>query len=181
MSNDQHGREPASLWVERYAHLVRKRGTVLDLACGAGRHTRLFASMGMQVTAVDHNAEALAALTQTGVETLWADIEKGAWPLQGRHFDAVIVTNYLWRPLLPYIAQAVAERGVILYETFARGNERFGKPSNPEFLLRPDELMQHFSAAQGFDVVAFEDVIQQKPTPACIQRICAVKLPLPTR
>lgn len=172
-----HGREPASLWIEQYAHLVRKQGTVLDVACGAGRHARLFAAMGMKVTAVDRNAEALAEMTaHTGIATLWADLENAAWPLPERSFDAVIVTNYLWRPLLPTLAATVAEKGVILYETFARGNERFGKPSNPDFLLAPDELLQHFGPDKGFHVIAYEDVVLDLPKPACVQRIAAIKL-----
>jgi SAM-dependent methyltransferase len=172
-----HGREPASAWIEKYAYLARKQGTVLDLACGAGRHVRLFAAMGMQVTAVDRNAQALAELTQTGVKTVWADIENGPWPLEGQQFDCVVVTNYLWRPLLSRIADSVNHGGVILYETFAQGNERYGKPSNSEFLLAPDELLVHFGPAKGFHVVAYEDLVIESPKPACVQRICAVKQP----
>lgn len=172
-----HGSEPVSPWVQRYAHLARKHGTVLDLACGTGRHARFFSSQGMRVTGVDKNAEALAELTTHGIETLWADIEAGTWPLEGRSFDTVIVTNYLWRLLLPRIAACVAERGVIIYETFALGNEHYGKPSNPDFLLAPDELLQHFGAKQGFQVIAYEDITQKTPKPARIQHIAAVKLP----
>jgi SAM-dependent methyltransferase len=172
-----HGNEPVSDWVQRYAHLARKQGTVLDVACGAGRHARFFASQGMRVTAVDKNASALAQLTQYGIETLWADLENSAWPLAGRSFDTVIVTNYLWRPLLPLIAASVMERGVIIYETFAQGNERYGKPANPDFLLAPDELMQHFGSKQGFEVIAYEDITLELPKPARVQRIAAVKLP----
>jgi SAM-dependent methyltransferase len=172
-----HGNEPVSDWVQRYAQLVRKQGSVLDVACGAGRHAKFFAAMGMKVTGVDKNAAALAELTQHGIETLWADIENGLWPFEGRSFDMVIVTNYLWRPLLPHIAACVSERGVIIYETFAQGNERYGKPSNPDYLLAADELMQHFGPKQGFEVIAYEDITLEKPKPARVQRIAAVKQP----
>ncbi len=172
-----HGNEPVSTWVQRYAHLARKQGTVLDVACGAGRHARFFAAMGMKVTGVDKNAAALAELTQYGIRTLWTDIESSPWPFVGHSFDTVIVTNYLWRPLLPLIAACVMERGAIIYETFAQGNERYGKPANPDFLLAPDELMQHFGTKQGFEVIAYEDITLELPKPARVQRIAAVKLP----
>jgi SAM-dependent methyltransferase len=170
-----HGNEPVSDWVQRHAQLVRKQGSVLDVACGAGRHAKFFAAMGMKVTGVDKNAAALAQLTQHDIETLRADIENGPWPFAGRSFDGVIVTNYLWRPLLPHIAACVNERGVIIYETFAQGNERYGKPSNPNYLLAPDELMQHFGPKQGFEVSAYEDITLELPKPARVQRIVAIK------
>jgi len=145
---------------------------VLDVACGSGRHVRWFAGRGCQVTGVDRDAAAIAPL-QSIAEVLLADLEGGPWPLPGERFDAVVVTNYLWRPLLPAIVQAVAEGGVLLYETFAQGNETVGKPSNPAFLLRPGELLE---AAQGLRVVAFEDGFIEGP-PRFVQRLAAVREP----
>src|SRR4030095_12680933 len=127
--------------------------TVLDVACGSGRHVRWFAARGCRVTAIDRDAAALAPLAAIG-ETGVADIENGPWPLPGRRFDAVVVTNYLWRPLMPVIIASVADDGTLLYETFSAGNETVGKPSNPDFLLAPGELLQ---AATQLRIVAFED------------------------
>lgn len=165
-----HAGTEASAWVQRWSHLVAPGASVLDLACGSGRHLRWFAQRGCRVTGVDRDAEALAA--SSGIaETVLADIEAGPWPLAGRCFDAVVVTNYLWRELLPTIVACVAEGGVLLYETFADGNQSVGKPSNPKFLLRPGELLQ---AAQGLRVVAFEDGFEQAPE-RFVQRLVAVR------
>jgi SAM-dependent methyltransferase len=139
-----------SAWVVRFAGLIRPGGRALDVACGGGRHARLLASLGHAVEAVDRDAPALAGLADVaGVRTTCSDIEGGAWPYPGARFDAVVVTNYLHRPLLPVLVSSLAQGGVLLYETFARGNERYGRPSNPEFLLEPGE-------------------------PALLQRICAI-------
>ena len=165
-----HAGTEASAWVQRWSHLVAPGASVLDVACGSGRHLRWFAQRGCRVTGVDRDAEALAA--SSGIaETVLADIEAGPWPLAGRCFDAVVVTNYLWRELLPTIVACVAEGGVLLYETFADGNQSVGKPSNPKFLLRPGELLQ---AAQGLRVVAFEDGFEQAPE-RFVQRLVAVR------
>ena len=161
----------ASPWILRFAHLIAPGSNVLDLACGRGRHTRYFTGRGCKVTAVDIDIGAVSGLA--GVEAIKADLENGdGWPLAGRQFDAVIVTNYLWRPLLPDIIAATAPQGVLLYETFGRGNEKFGKPSSPAFLLNPGELP---SAVQGvLQVVAYEHGRITSPKAAIVQRICAV-------
>jgi len=144
-----HGAEAPSPWVTRFAHLIAAGAQVLDVACGAGRHTMLLPRAACSVDAVDRDAGLATFFSgQANVRFLPADIEAGAWPYAGRQFDAVIVTNYLHRPLLPVLRDAVAENGVLIYETFARGNEAFGKPSNPAFLLQPLELLDAF--AQGF-------------------------------
>lgn len=161
-----------SAWVVRWSHLIVHKGTVLDVACGAGRHARYFAQRGHPVKAVDRDAGALAALAGwSGVEPVRADIEEGTWPYTGETFAAIVVTNYLYRPLLPILVDAVAPGGILIYETFAQGNERFGRPSNPAFLLRPGELLQ---AVRGkLRVIAYEDLQVDGPKPAMVQRICA--------
>jgi SAM-dependent methyltransferase len=159
-----------SPWVQRWSHLVPPRGSVLDVACGSGRHVRWFADRGCRVTAVDRDAAAVEPL-QAIAELLVADIENGPWPFAGRRFDAVIVTNYLWRPLLPTLIASVADGGVLIYETFADGNQTVGKPSNPDFLLKPGELLQ---AAQGLEVVAYENGFLDTP-PRFVQRMAAMK------
>ena len=145
---------------------------MLDLACGSGRHSRFLAAQGFQVRAVDRDAQALAALHGlAGVKASVADLERASWPLQGVKFDGVLVTNYLHRPLFPRILDALAPAGVLIYETFAAGNECFGKPSNPDFLLRPGELLD---VARGrLRVIAYEDLEVTTPKPARIQRLCA--------
>ncbi len=145
---------------------------MLDVACGSGRHLRWLAEQGFRVTGIDRDAEALAALHSTG-RTLVADIENAPWPLAGERFDAVVVTNYLWRPLWPVLLASLAAGGVLTYETFAVGNEAFGKPSNPDFLLRAGELLE---ACQGLHVVAYEDGVLDAP-PRRVQRIAAVNGP----
>jgi SAM-dependent methyltransferase len=168
-ASNPHGDLEPSPWVRRWSHLVRRDATVLDVACGSGRHVRWFARLGARVTGVDRDASALAGLTGLA-ETVAADIEHGPWPFAGRRFDAVVVTNYLWRPLLPAIVAAVADGGVLLYETFALGQETIGKPSNPDFLLQPGELL---CAAARLRVVAFEDGFLANPD-RFVQRIAAV-------
>ncbi|WP_087722925.1 class I SAM-dependent methyltransferase [Pandoraea sp. PE-S2T-3] len=171
-----HGTGAPSAWVARWAHLVRPGARALDLACGYGRHTRWLAGLGAQVSAIDRDADALATLAALpGVTALQADLEGAAWPLPDEAvFDVVIVTNYLYRPLLARIAACVAPGGVLLYETFAQGNERFGKPSNPLFLLAPGELLDVARAA-NLRVAAYEDVTLAAPRAACVQRLCATR------
>lgn len=161
-------------WVERWAEQLRPGGTVLDVACGGGRHARFFASRGHRVTAVDRDAAALAGLRGIAVvDVTCADIEAGPWPYAGRNFDAVVVTNYLHRPLFPALLGVLAPGGVWIYETFAVGNERYGRPANPDFLLKPGELL---AVVQGqLRVMAFEDLYVDTPKPAMVQRICAIK------
>ncbi len=151
---------------------------MLDIACGQGRHMKWFAEKGHAVTGVDRSPTAIESAARFG-EAVLADIEIGPWPLmdgtQVRQFAAVIVTNYLWRDLFPVIAQSVARGGVLIYETFAKGNETLGKPSRPDFLLQPAELL---SAFEELHIVAFEDGFLDKP-PRLVQRIAAVQLGLP--
>ncbi len=155
--------------------LIRRGGRVLDLATGSGRHTRLLLESGLVVCAVDRDTSALLPLAGAGCEVRQIDLETGAsWPL-GAGYDAIVVTNYLHRPLLPAIAEALAAGGVLIYETFARGNERFGRPHNPDFLLRPGELLDAFPM---LTVIAFEQGEVSVPRPAVIQRIAAVAGPL---
>lgn len=166
-----HATLAPSPWVQRWSTLVPAGATVLDLACGQGRHLRWFAQRGCSVTGVDRDAAALAASAGLG-ELITADVENGPWPLPGRRFDAVVVTNYLWRALLPTVVDSVAAGGVLVYETFAVGNETVGKPSNPDFLLRPGELLQ---ACAGLRIVAYEDGFLDAP-PRFVQRIAAVRV-----
>lgn len=167
---DPHASLEPSAWVTRWMPLARPGGAVLDVACGSGRHVRWLARMGFEVCAVDRDTRQLGEVPD-GVEVVEADIESGPWPFSGRRFDAIVVANYLHRPLLPVMVGALEPGGLLVYETFARGNERFGKPSNPAFLLEPGELLE---AVRGrLRVVAYEDRVVEVPRPAAIQRICA--------
>jgi SAM-dependent methyltransferase len=164
-----------SRWVRRWAHLVEGGGAVLDVASGAGRHARFFAARGCRVTAIDRDAGALATMDGVdGITTCAADIENGPWPLAAdARFAAVVVTNYLHRPLFPQLLDALQPGGVLIYETFAQGNETVGKPSNPAFLLAPGELLD--VVRPQLRVVAFQDGFLAEPRPAYVQRICAVR------
>lgn len=164
---------PPSLWLRRWPEAVRAGDTALDLACGSGRHLRYLVGAGMQVTGVDRDPAALAPLRGLA-EIIEADIENGPWPLAGRQFDLVLVTNYLWRPLLPAIVDAVAPGGWLLYETFAIGQERIGRPSRPEFLLKPGELLE---ACKPLRIVAYEEGLEQAVNLRCVQRVAAVREP----
>ena len=169
-----HGGQAASSWVRRWSHLVPAGASVLDVACGSGRHVRWFAQRGARVTGVDRDASAVAALTGIA-EIVVADIEGGPWPFAGRTFDTVVVTNYLGRERLPDLIASLAPGGVLVYETFAAGNETVGKPSNPKFLLQPGELLQ---ACAGLRVVAFEDGFEPTGEDAperFVQRIVALR------
>lgn len=175
MDNSHASLARPSAWVARFAPLVPPGGAVLDLACGSGRHARLFLDLGHPVTALDKDI-AQAVLAQ-GAEMVAADLEDGSpWPLPGRRFAGIVVTNYLWRPLFPAILDALAPGGVLIHETFALGNEAFGRPRNPDFLLQRGELLR---ACAGLSVVAYEDGIVEDR--AVIQRICAVNGPGPYR
>jgi len=164
---------PPSPWVCRFARLVPTGSAVLDVAAGSGRHAGYFLRHGHPVVAVDRDTSALTRLASTGaLETVAADLESGPWPFGSRRFGGVVVANYLHRPLFPALIAAVAPGGALIYETFALGNERFGKPSNPNFLLRPGELLD---AVRGrLRVVAYEDLEVSEPRPAMVQRIAAV-------
>lgn len=160
---------PASAWVRRFAGSVRPGGPVLDLACGGGRHSRLFLERGHTVTAIDRVPPSV------GSERITADLEGGAsFPLAGRRFACIVVTNYLWRPLFADLLAALEPDGMLIYETFAAGNEAFGRPRNPAHLLERGELLR---LTQGLSVLAFEDGIVENR--AVIQRICAVNGPGP--
>jgi SAM-dependent methyltransferase len=161
-----------SAWIVRWADVIAAHGSVLDLACGSGRHVRYLAARGLRVTAVDRSRAALDLCTDA-TEVIEADLEGAPWPLPGRRFDAVVVTNYLWRALMPQIVDSVAPGGLLLYETFARGHERFGKPSNPDFLLRAGELL---TQVNGLHVLAFEDGVLDAPARR-VQRLAAWRAP----
>ncbi|HEX2011500.1 MAG TPA: class I SAM-dependent methyltransferase [Roseateles sp.] len=171
-----------SPWLLRWREACRPGATALDLACGSGRHVRHLAALGMRITGVDRDAAALAPLAAVPglAETLVADLEAGPWPLAGRRFDLVLVTNYLWRPLLPAIVDAVAPGGWLIYETFADGQQSIGRPARPDFLLQPGELLQ---ACAGLRVVAYENGFSEDAggvNPRYVQRVAAVRETLPT-
>jgi SAM-dependent methyltransferase len=159
-----------SSWIVQWAGLIAAGATVLDVAAGGGRHSRFFADRGHKVTALDRDTSALAS--HPGIEIAQADLEDGSpWPLRGRTFGAVVVTNYLHRPLFPALLDALAPGGVLLYETFMAGNERFGRPSNPAFLLKDGELLD---LARGrLSVTAYEARMISEPKMAMVQRIAA--------
>ena len=165
-----HGTETHSEWVQRWSHLIAPASDALDVACGMGRHLRWLRNLGHRMTGVDRSAEAVAACAALG-DIVCADIENGPWPFAGRQFGAVVVTNYLWRPLLPRIVGSVAPGGALIYETFATGNETVGRPASPQFLLQPGELL---NACAGLRVVAYEDGFLEQPE-RFVQRIAAVR------
>ena len=168
---------PPSEWVVRFSTLVPPGGPVLDLACGSGRHTRFFLSRGDRVIAVDRNLEGIEDIrNHPRLESFEIDLEDGRpFPFQGQRFAGIVVTNYLYRPILGELVSAVSEGGILIYETFARGNERFPGPSRPDFLLKAGELLE---AVRGeLRVVAYEDRIVCDPSPAAVQRIAAVREP----
>lgn len=187
VSFHSHNEKEASGWVKRWSHLVKPGGCVLDVACGHGRHALWFHRLGYRVVLVDRSQEAIdgIAIPASACKKSVADIENGPWPFAGQQFDAVVVTNYLWRPLWPELLASLAPGGVLIYETFAVGNETVGKPSNPNFLLRPGELLE---VCQSLGVVGFEDgFLPSTDTSAArfVQRIAAVNkatwTPEPTR
>lgn len=174
---------PPSAWVQRFASLIAPNGAVLDVAAGTGRHARWLAGLGWRVEAVDRDAAALAVLQGlAGIVTRVADLEAVPWPYSDTSFDGIVVTNYLHRSLFPHLLATLRPGGVLIYETFMVGNEALGKPSNPDFLLRPGELLEHVQPLLA--VAAFEQGRVELPKPAYVQRICAVRdvvgrLPLP--
>ena len=162
-----------SAWVVRFSGLVADGARVLDVACGQGRHSRWFAARGCRVVAVDRDTAALEGLASVaGITPVSADLEAHPWPFEGEKFDAIIVTNYLHRALFPNLLRAIADDGALLYETFARGNEAYGKPSNPDFLLTDGELLT--IAGGSLIVVAFEQGRIESEPPAVVQRLAAV-------
>jgi len=175
-----------SSWVVEHAGLIRKGGRVLDLACGGGRHAVWLAAQGYLVDAVDRDPEAIAAMQGiANINADIADLETGNWPATDQRYDVVcddahdgiydgiIVSRYLFRPLLSVLPSMLKPGGVLIYETFMVGNERYGRPSNPDYLLRPDELKSVY--APLLEIRAFEQGEVEEPVPAVMQRICAVK------
>ena len=174
---DAHGGEEPSAWVRRWSHLVTPGGAVLDVACGQGRHARWFHERNHPLALVDRAQTAIEsiAIPARTCEAVVADIENGPWPFAGREFAAVVVVNYLWRPLMPTLLASLAPGGVLIYETFAQGNESVGKPSRSDFLLRAGELLE---VCQGLRIVAFEDGFEEERpgrSPRFVQRIAAVR------
>lgn len=164
----------ASPWVERFATLILKQGVVLDLACGGGRHAVFLAQLGYNVLAVDQDVSQLESLAYPTIQTKSLDLELEEWPLTGIQFSGIVVTNYLYRPHLDRLPQMLSPQGVLIYETFAQGNAQFGKPSNPNFLLKEGELLA-LAARHHLKVLAYEDIYTDEPKPAMVQRLCAVK------
>lgn len=187
-ASSQHLLDTPSSWITRFAPLIPiGEAEVLDLACGSGRHARWLAQQGHRVRALDRDGAALARTAGPGIETLQHDLEahegedaRTVWPFAPAQFKAVVVANYLHRPLFPLILESLAPGGLLLYETFAAGNGQFGKPSNPAFLLQPGELLEwRHSGQKGqhpMRIVAFEDGHVTQPRPAMVQRLCALKL-----
>jgi SAM-dependent methyltransferase len=165
-----------SAWIERFGGSVTAGGLVCDVACGGGRHTRWFLGRGHDVVALDRDLSGVADLRDDArVELVECDLEVGApIPVAPSSCAAVVVTNYLWRPILDDLAALVAPGGWLLYETFAVGNERFGRPTNPDYLLRPGELLD-LAARHSLRVIAYEDVEVDEPKRACVQRIAATR------
>jgi SAM-dependent methyltransferase len=166
-----------SAWVKRFAQLIPKEGVVLDLACGSGRHALLLAELGYRVLAVDQDVTELTALNHPSINPQRFDLEQATWPFAATHelqFVGIVVANYLYRPRIDQLPGMLSKEGVLIYETFAQGNGDFGKPSNPNFLLKPGELLT-FAARHDLKVVAYEDIYVDQPKPAMVQRLCAVK------
>lgn len=176
---DPHALGAPSPWITRWSHLLPIGCDVLDVACGSGRHLHWFAARGHPVWGVDRDVAAARAQVPTA-RLLEADIENGPWPLHGqdgpRQFGAVVVTNYLWRPLWPVLLGSLAPGGLLLYETFASGNETVGRPARPDFLLQPGELLQRCA---GLQVVAYENGFLDHP-PRFVQRVAAFAPALPS-
>jgi SAM-dependent methyltransferase len=174
----------ASRWVRRFAGLIPPNSKVLDLACGGGRHARYAASLGHSVLAVDKDVSALSTNPTQNIRCLSFDLElsdspsHADWPLAPDQFGGIIVTNYLHRPLMGDLLLSLRTDGVLIYETFAQDNGLFGKPSSPDFLLLPGELLRLASSKPEFQVLAFEDGYVSDPKPAMVQRICLIRGPV---
>lgn len=172
-----HGLTPPEPTIAAWAAQLPAPGDVLDVAAGGGRHAQLFAARGCRVTAVDRDTTALSELRDARVEVVTADLESAPWPFGQRQWDAVVVTNYLWRPLLPHLAAALRPGGALMYETFMIGHERFGRPRNPEFLLRDGEL-RAFAAEHDLEERSFSQGPVGDPPRAVRQRLLARRRPV---
>ncbi len=171
MTHQSKDNQPPSEWVRKHLHLVKPNSSVLDLACGTGRHTILMHNLGHKVTAVDINVHYIYRLQDPTIEVIECDLENGKkWPFSGRSFDVIITTNYLYRPILHYMLSSLAKDGILIYETFAVGNELFGKPSNPNFLLKDRELI---NICKSLKIISYESLIVHKPKKEKVQRIVA--------
>lgn len=164
----------ASAWVRRFATAIPKNGVVLDLACGSGRHSKFLTDLGYSVLAVDQDISRVTDLQIATLTPRCLNLEQDNWPLEGLQCSGIVVTNYLYRPHLDHLPQMLEKDGVFIYETFAQGNAEFGKPSNPDFLLNPGELLS-LALRHGLKILAYEDIYVDLPKPAMVQRICAVK------
>jgi SAM-dependent methyltransferase len=162
---------PPSPWIMRFMHLMRPGGGVLDVAAGHGRHTHALLEHGYTVTAADVDMSAFT--DQPNLNRVEVDLEAEAWPFSASSFDGIVMTNYLHRPHFPHLIEALAPGGVLLIETFGEGNEKLGRPRNPEFLLKPGDLLDAFG--RHLHVVAYEHCAEHEPRPAVRQRICVVK------
>ena len=160
--------------MKRFASQIPEGSTVLDLACGAGRHAIYLAQLGLSVLAVDQDVSVLEKSKTARIETRALDLEADIWPLTEDGFGAIVVTNYLYRPYLDRLPKMLCKGGLLIYETFAQGNAQFGKPSNPNFLLNSGELLT-LAARHGLKVLAYEDLYTDEPKPAMVQRLCALK------
>jgi len=166
--------EPPSTWLEAHVACIRPQGSVLDVAAGKGRNARWLAQQGFRVEAVDRDAEAMQAMRGIdGITLQVADLEQDGWPYADHQFDAIVVCRYLHRPLFPHLIDSLAPDGVLIYETFMQGQEVYGKPSNPDFLLKPDELLEVFQPA--LEILAFEQGPQESPKPCMLQRMVGRK------
>jgi len=164
----------ASPWVKRFAAYIPQGGLVLDLACGGGRHSHLLAQLGYAVLAVDQDVAAMEQSPHASITPKALNLELEEWPLAQVSCQGIVATNYLYRPHLDRLPEMLSEGGVLIYETFAQGNAQFGKPSNPDFLLKPGELLA-LAARHGLKVLAYEDIYVNEPKPAMVQRLCALK------
>ncbi|MAF84277.1 MAG: class I SAM-dependent methyltransferase [Gammaproteobacteria bacterium] len=170
-----HDHQDISTWVRQHARRLAPSSELLDLACGKGRHTRYLANLGHRVTAIDLNLSGIRDLTTNNqVELIEHDLENSPWPFTGRHFDGIIVTNYLYRPLFSNLLAALSAGGTLIYDTFAAGNEHLGQPENPAFLLNPGELLEAF--ASELHVVAYDHGRTDEPRPAIRQRLCGIRI-----
>ncbi len=169
-----HNNQNVSAWVRRHVGRITPASSILDLACGSGRHTRYLANLGHHVTALDIDLSGVTDLTNDDmIELVEHDLENSPWPFSGRHFHGIVVTNYHHRPLYPNLAAALAHQGTLIYATFASGNEQFGRPGNPDFLLKPGELINSF--ATDLRIVAYDHGRVEAPRPAIRQRLCAIR------